>query len=207
MIKARGFTLIEFTIVLAIAFILIGGALKLTSMLDEAKANDVIAIAGDLSEAVRIFKEKYKMLPGDARAVVLDMIANDLIEGDGLGTIDTPAESNNATDHLYQAGLIRRAPGSPGQPGQIQSRFGNVWIMAATLATTAENPCGVAINNTAPEQVARNVIVFGRLTAEAAREVDTKLDDGEWNTGRIRASETYAGGDPKRLIPCFAMPL
>jgi prepilin-type N-terminal cleavage/methylation domain-containing protein len=204
--RARGFTLIEFTIVLAIAFILIGGALKLTSMLDEAKANDVIAIAGDLSEAARLFKERYKAFPGDmpnATALIPGVYPNSNGDGDGvIGSPEDPAESNNATNHLFQAEFIRRAPGGP-----IQSRFGDVWIMGAALATDGANsPCRAAIDDTAGP-LARNVIVFSRLTAEAALEVDTKLDDGRWNTGRIRASQDFVGGDPKRQIPCFAMPL
>ena len=80
--------------------------------------------------------------------------------------------------------------------------------MATTLATDATSPCGTAVSNANPEQmIARNMIVFNRLTAEAAREVDTKLDDGVWDTGTIRASETYDGPDPRRIILCFAMPL
>jgi type II secretory pathway pseudopilin PulG len=211
-LKSRAFTLIEFTIVLAIAFILIGGALRLSSMLDEAKANDVIAIAGDLSEAVRIFKERFKAFPGDAPNATAQLrevvgYGNGDGNGDGNGVIDSNEESNDATEHLFRAELIRRGPVGPGQTARIQSRFGDVWIMATALATTTGGPCGAAINNTGAELVARNVIVFSRLTAEAAREVDTKLDDGQWDTGRIRASGTYAGPDPKRLIDCVAMPL
>lgn len=208
MVKSRGFTLIEFTIVLAIAFILIGGVLKVTSMLDEAKTNDVIAIAADLSEAARIFKEKYKMLPGDAPNVgaVLPGVAapygGSTDEGNGNGEIGTAAESHNATDHLFRAELVRRRPG-----GHIVSRYGNVWIMARTLAITGDSPCGTPIDNTAPEPIARNVIVFSNLPVEAAREIDTKFDDGNPSQGSIRASTPYVGEDSVPVVLCFAVPL
>ena len=209
--RLQGFTLVEFTIVMVIAFLIIGGALKLTSMLDTAKTNDVVAIAGDLSEATRLFKEKYKALPGDLPNAVA-LITGAAFNGDGNGLIDVNAinaapnniEPNLAADHLFRAGLIRRAP-----DGTIMSRYGNVWIMAAALATDAASPCGAAVNNTAPVPVAQNVIVFNRIPLEAAREIDTKFDDGVATSGAIRASSPYFAAPipPPPIIACFAMPL
>jgi type II secretory pathway pseudopilin PulG len=209
---ARGFTLVEFTIVLVIAFLIIGGALKLTSMIDVAKANDVVAIAGDLSEATRLFKEKYKALPGDLPNAVA-MITGATFNGDGNGLIDVNAinvapnnmEPNQAADHLFRAGLIRRAPAGP-----IVSRYGNVWVMAYALAITpgvGGTPCGTVVDATAPLPVAQNVVVFDRLPVDVARDIDVKFDDGVATSGAIRASTPYIGVGSVPIVACFAMPL
>ncbi len=207
--RARGFTLVEFTIVLVIASLIIGGALKLTSMLDVAKTNDIVAIAGDLSEAMRLFKDKYKAFPGDAPPAVTSLIAGAVAGGDGKGTIDTAAESNAAADHLFLAGNIRIIRSGPNN--RIVSRYGDVSIMSFALATDATNsPCGTDVKifagpPPANPPVAQHFAVFKNIPRESAQEIDTKFDDGIFDRGSIRASSDY-GGDPK-IVACFAMPL
>ena len=60
-----GFTLVELSIVLVIIGLLIGGILVGQSLIESAKVNKIIGEAQQYQIAIRLFKEKFKQLPGD----------------------------------------------------------------------------------------------------------------------------------------------
>jgi prepilin-type N-terminal cleavage/methylation domain-containing protein len=210
---AHGFTLVELAVVLTIAAILFAIVLKSTSVTDSARANDLIAIAGDLSDAARQFRDKYKYLPGDDPTATTDLPGPGTANGDGDGLIDA-AEPNLVANHLFQAGLIRVSPNTGGG-FVMKSYYGNVWLMSFDLASGTGgtvSPCGSAIVSapTAPPPVARNVIVFANIPSAIARQIDQKYDDGLPHSGSIRASVTATQYDTSSSAPavaCFAMPL
>lgn len=204
--RARGFTLIELAITITIIAILLGGILTVSSLLDNAKVQDTIAFATDLSQAARDFRGRYGALPGDdPRATV--QIAGVAGNGNGDGDIGAPGdatESNLATNHLVVGGFLRSADAA----GRLQSRYGGVWIMSGALAADAATPCGTAVNQAGanPSNV-RNLIVFAQLPARVALEIDSKHDDGAPNTGRIRASDAYGATPNFPVVRCLTMPL
>jgi prepilin-type N-terminal cleavage/methylation domain-containing protein len=209
----RGFTLVELAVVLAVVAILIASVLKASSVINDAKANDLIAIAGDLSTAARQFRDRYHYLPGDDPKANADLPAPVAPNGDGNGLIDFNAsgvmEPNNAANHLVQAGLIR-AMTDPVLGTVLKTSFGMVWLMSFQLAAgsgSSGSPCGAAVDSTAPAPSAQNVIVFANLPSALALQIDQKFDDGVFNTGSIRGSAPYSTGANAPPVACFAMPL
>jgi len=200
--------------------------LKSSSVSDSAKANDVIAVAADLSEATRQFKERYKYLPGDD-PLASSQLPNVAVAqvGDGNGLIDfdalTNLEPSLAPLHLFQAGLIRVSadPGNAVTGISLRSHFGTVWLMSFAMAATpagsggGSTPCGVSIFGGSPP-VQLNSVVFANIPAGVAQQIDAKYDDGFPNTGAIRASgyginptQVYDTTSSAPAVACFAMPL
>src|SRR5579872_3494939 len=64
-VNQKGFTLIELSIVLVTAALIIGGVLIAQSLIHNAELQSVISDIKRFQNAVVLFKEKYKYLPGD----------------------------------------------------------------------------------------------------------------------------------------------
>lgn len=188
-----GFTLIEMSIVLVIVGLLVAGVMQGQSLLRAARVNDVITTANDLRYAVKAFKDRYKALPGDhptATAEIQGASGN----GNGNGVISN-AESANVPDHLFNAGFIK------GGSGTIRTSYGGAWVVAQAVATAGGSPCGATVTASAP--VVNNVVLLGSLSGDAAREIDTKLDDGVYNAGSVRGSVDYNTTG----VVCLSLPL
>lgn len=193
--RQSGFTLAEMAIVLVIIGLLVAGIMQGQSLMRAAKVRDMLATATDLSSAANSFKERYRVLPGDhptATAEIQGATANG--NGDGLISV---AESANVPNHLISAGLIK------GGAGNIRTGYGFAWIVQRTTAMAGGSPCGVAVNSTAPVPAVNNMIVFSNLPGDVAMEIDTKLDDGLFNAGSVRASAAYTN----TTVQCLALPL
>lgn len=63
--KNSGFTLIEITIVMIILGFIVVGIIEGTALINQAKLKTVYTSSGEYIDAVEIFKDKYKYLPGD----------------------------------------------------------------------------------------------------------------------------------------------
>ncbi|MBA3036263.1 MAG: prepilin-type N-terminal cleavage/methylation domain-containing protein [Desulfobacterium sp.] len=168
----KGFTLVEIAIVLVIIGLLIGGVLKGQAMIQNAKVKRVVKLADEIRAATMGFYDKYGQYPGDENLV--DIPAAGDANGDSSGQINTAAERNDVFIDLMNAKLIS----------------GNY---------TAANPRpkhafgdDVFIAWVNPGSGADHYIEFLNLPWDVAREIDTKYDDGVYNTGQIRASEAYA---------------
>jgi len=61
----KGFTLVELSIVLMIIGLLVGGILTAQELITSAKINTLSKETSQYDIAMKIFKEKYKYLPGD----------------------------------------------------------------------------------------------------------------------------------------------
>lgn len=189
-----GFTLVEIAVVLVIAGLLLGGVLQGHALIQSMRVKDIVVTVKDLGTASQQFKDRYRYLPGDW-VFVANEIPNVIAGGNGNGIIDTPAESANAANHLFNAGFIRLGA------AQMRTHYGAVRMLGNAAAAGSIVAGGA---NPLP-RTTLNIIEFTNLPCEVALEVDLKLDDGDLARGSSRAS--VAACLSGTLVPGFATPL
>lgn len=171
-----GFTLVEIAIVLVIIGLLIGGVLKGQAMVQNAKVKRVVKQADEFRAAVMTFYDKYGVYPGDENLAAIPPNGADA-EGNGNGQIQA-AERFEVFRDLSLAGLISgtfTGANAPTHP------FGD------TVEILWVNPPGAATPLS-------HYIQFFNLPADVCLEIDTKYDDGNWQTGSISGSAAYTAG-------------
>ena len=170
--QQAGFTLVEIAIVLVIIGLLIGGVLKGQSMIQNAKIKRVVRQADELRAAVMTFYDKYGVFPGD------ENVAN-IPPGDTVNSATSNgrmewAERLDLFNDLMLADLISGNYDGTNVP--VHAFGGNVYIYWV-------NPPGPGGYD--------HYIRYDNLPWDVCLEIDTKYDDGVWNTGAILASEDY----------------
>lgn len=92
MLKRKGFTLIELSIVLVIIGLVIGGVLMGQNLIEAANVRAQVSQLEKLNTAVRTFRSKYNGLPGD------------LVDPDSYG-LNLSSETGTETDCLNSSSL------------------------------------------------------------------------------------------------------
>ena len=180
----RGFTLIEIAIVLLIIGLLLGGVMKGQSMINSAR---VRSIANDLSgiEAAWIsFQDRYRSIPGDY-AQASTHIVEGASNGDSNSRVDSAAEAGAVWQHLAAAGFIS---------GSFDgAALGSITDTDCAAATCPSNPFNgfYKISNSSnalgSEVAAHELSTGGNIPVEVMYELDLKMDDGNPETGSLRA--------------------
>ena len=179
----NGFTVIELAIVMIIIGLLIGVVIKGHSMIENAKYKAVINQANDLTNAFHTYLNQYGKYPGDDNTAAGRWAT---ANGNNNGRIDA-AEPFLANQHLALAGIINGTYNGTNQAIPVSRYPGNASLVSAFGATGL--PAGVPF--TSLQSICTNVINFTILPAEAAQALDTAMDDGIWNTGKVQASAAY----------------
>lgn len=170
-----GFTLVEIAIVLVIIGLLIGGVLKGQAMVQNAKVKRVVKQADEIRAAVMTFYDKYGVYPGDENNAAIPPGGGDA-QGNANGRIEN-AERLEAFRDLSLSGLISGTfdgTNSPSHP--FGGTMDLLWVSPGAGATAA------------------HYIRFLTFPADVCLEIDTKYDDGNWQTGSIRGSAAYTIG-------------
>ena len=185
----KGFTLVEIAIVLVIIGLLIGGVLKGQAMIQNARIKRVVKSADEIRAAIYTYLDKYGMFPGDENSTTTP--PNDTNNGDGSGQISA-GEADQVFEDLVLADIIGGDFDGNGEDSIPRHAFGD------TYRVLWVNPGGVNAR-------VDHYIRYDNLPWDVALEIDTKYDDGVFNTGTIRANEDYTAANSP--IGFFYMPL
>ena len=167
--RQRGFTLVEIAIVLVIIGLLLGGVLKGQSLIDNAKIKNVIQQSTSLQAAVNAYQDKFRALPGD----------------DVQGTSHAPGATGNGNGD-GQIAEYQLAPQHLALAGFITGSFNGT-----TDFMTSAQGGAVYIHNDVVGGRGGNGVRLDNLPDSFAEQVDSKLDDGKFNTGSVRATGAY----------------
>ena len=180
----KGFTLVEMAIVLVIIGLLIGGVLKGQAMIQNAKVKRVVKSADEIRAAIYTFYDKYGVYPGDEASTSIP--TNDTHNGNSNGAIEGN-ESYYLFEDLVLADIINGT--YSGSSGSLPNHaFGGGYLVIWANV----NSNGYA-----------NYIRYDNLPGEVCQEIDTKYDDGVWNTGNMGGNAAYTNS----TIANFYMPL
>jgi prepilin-type N-terminal cleavage/methylation domain-containing protein len=184
-----GFTLVEIAIVLVIAGLLLGAVLKSREMIINAKLKRVEADSAGIHLAIASYQDRYRRLPGDDndaknRFDIYSLLPEDNVNGNGSGVIEGLWDESNA-DNLDVSGTVEsekifahlRAAGLIPGDGKLTTRPTNAYSGK------------IGIQNGAL-RISGHVTVFGQLDGYFIKIIESRLDDGEPDTGRIQADTT-----------------
>jgi prepilin-type N-terminal cleavage/methylation domain-containing protein len=173
----RGFTLVEIAIVMVIIGLLIGGVLKGQAMVQNAKVKRVVKQGDEVRAAVMTFYDKYGVYPGDENLAAIPPNGADT-EGNGNGQI----AGNERFEVFNDLGLSNLISGTYNGTSDLPKHpFGDdmdlYWV----------NPPGASTPTA-------HYLRYFNLPSDVCLEIDTKYDDGVWNTGTIVGSAAYNAG-------------
>ena len=174
--ETAGFTLVELSIVLVIIGLLIGGILVAQSMIGTAKIQSTVRQLQQYDTAVVNFETKYNQLPGDSN--LFPNVGNN----DGMIT-----EWTTFWPHLSQGVSLRTSAGVDYLPF---ASYAEAYCPRFPIQKdpTAVGVCIVAISEDAGfgiKNYYRNAGGWYSFLPSDALVIDTKIDDGKPNTGKI----------------------
>jgi prepilin-type N-terminal cleavage/methylation domain-containing protein len=202
--SASGFTLVEITIVLVIVGALLYAVLRGTGLVGSANVKEVITTSQDMSTAMREFRQRFRMWPGDfglnaGTPEIPGVSAKCLIGGANAGNnngIIDATESVCVPEVLSLSGIIGKAPIDAAGNYAIVTAFGNAIVVAAPLSGVTM-PVGV-----------QNVLRLTNVPCDAALQIDRTIDDGDLSKGKVAASvATCTPGGTNDPVPIFAIGL
>jgi type II secretory pathway pseudopilin PulG len=192
--------LIEIAIVLAIIGLLLGGVLKGQELINNSKTRNAINDLNGVSAAYNAYIDRYRRLPGDdgptATLTARGASWAPVVEGDMDGVLDVTAsqtfsgggENDDFFQHLKAAGFITGNPADTAQNALPRNAFGGL----------------IGVTSAADGLAGRVAVCLGRVTGKGAQQMDTQLDDGLPNTGRVRGYTSNANNtQPNTVAPNY----
>ncbi len=189
----RGFSLIEISIVLVIIGLLLGGVLKGTELIENSKVRKAVSQFNGTSAAFYAYQDRYNRLPGDDGTLADiqargNSWANVTQAGNRNGiilvrqnwTFIGAGEGDNFWQHLRAAGFVTGDPSSATASSLPQNAFGGVIGLNSDLMGGGLTGLKVCMS---------------QVPGKAAVSIDSQLDDGLPNTGRVRASAAVSGAN------------
>ena len=180
--RHSGFTLVELAIVLVIIGLILAAVLKGQEMITNGKVKSVENDLRGISAAYYAYQDRYKAIPGDDAAAVAHAGAG-AVNGNGDGLItgaftDTAAvvatESQAFWQHSRMAGFLTGSTAAATTFPSANSVGGILGVQSGTTVVSVYGMTG-------------NVVCSSNVPWKIAVAVDTQLDDGDSNTGSIRA--------------------
>ncbi|MCF8481023.1 MAG: prepilin-type N-terminal cleavage/methylation domain-containing protein [Rhodospirillum sp.] len=193
-----GFTLIEMSMVLVLIGLIIGGVLKAQQLIDSTRLKMTIGEWESTRAAFSIFRDRYNALPGDFDAASTFLSNPAIRDGDGDGIVGSSgltmastysAESSLAWEHLTYGNFltgVKLDDGSSQDQSVMPAKLPglNLVIIHGTFGDTAGTGHWLRLQDAVNGAPTRNA-----LSGSQAREIDTRYDDGNADTGHIVMSD------------------
>jgi prepilin-type N-terminal cleavage/methylation domain-containing protein len=196
--KSNGFTLVELAIVIVIIGLLLGGVLQGQELIRQAQIRNGVKRFEEFKSATIMFYGKYNVLPGDMTNTQATNFLGTWGVGNNNGKIDWSSESNSFWWQLVTSkmlnNIIRADDGKPitsSTPSQYAKfaigKGGNSsGAIGVALAVYGDLYGGITIGNNitlVSTTLNYNQLNLAAVTANEARQIDEKIDDGKANTG------------------------
>lgn len=199
----RGFTLVELSIVLVIIGLIVGGVLVGQSLIAAAKVRAQLTQLDQTDAAMNAFRAKFDCLPGDCTTASGVTGASSAADGDGLVDYSTTwaatVESAVAWSQMATQGMV---------PGTYTAAATLVDTTAAGQLAAAKLGGFILIGSDSTQNyyslasyTSTAVTTTDAISADAARTIDTKRDDGIPNSGSTIA---FANGTNPFTAAAFA---
>ena len=191
----KGFTLIEIAIVLVIIGLLLGGILKGQELINSARVRNLADSTSGIQAAYFGFMDRYRKVPGDWAVSAADDAIGGTINsgGNDNGRLDNSGdwtEPNALWEHLSKAGFISGAYVGPTVQPTTTNNAAPLNPFNAAMVVARSDHYQVASGT--PSK--RLLLIIGRGTpVDIARELDTKLDDSNPETGNLRSAADPTG--------------
>jgi type II secretory pathway pseudopilin PulG len=211
--RQAGFSLIEAAIVLAVAGLLIGGALQGQTLIENARIQSLVDQVQGYRTAVTTFQDKYNALPGNFSEAKTRLNAS-LSNGSGSGTLGSTALKASSTEnvqfwqHLAAANLVTGVNANPAATAADAklgkdipaTRLGGGIVAVTADGTTPSHsvaiPRGTWLRvgdgspTTADGATTGDFAGTPILTPDQAYQIDKALDDGNPGMGKVMATGT-----------------
>jgi prepilin-type N-terminal cleavage/methylation domain-containing protein len=195
----KAFTLVELAIVIVIIGLLVGGVLAGQELIRQAQIRSTIKELESYRAAIYTYKAKYNALPGDhINAATFFPTCTSLVvpcngDGNGLYDLTWPTDSAKFWPHLVLANIVTNKMKSSTYQTSASARNA-VWF----VRTGGIDSAHVMSNTSTPRIPSNNYLMFAGhitnisnvlslLSPEDAAQIDTKLDNGLPQTGKVLA--------------------
>jgi len=108
--RARGFTLIEMSIVLIIIGLIVGGILKGQELIESSRQKNLQSQVDTIRSAFNTFQDRFKAVPGDYSQAA-NNIGNNAADGNGNGLINPYATGDVLAELIAEDGFAATAAG------------------------------------------------------------------------------------------------
>lgn len=183
-VKQNGFTLIEIAIVLLIISLLLGGVIKGQEMINSARVRSIANDLSGIETAWISFQDRYRALPGDFDKAD-SHIATDTKNGNGNAAVDSPEEMGAIWQQLAAAGFISGSFTGVAAGGENDTECAKE--VCPTNPYNGFYKIAQAFDGVGDTSSSYQLSTGGNIPVEVMYELDLKIDDGDPNSGRLRA--------------------
>lgn len=189
--QQKGFTLIEIAIVLVIIGLLVGGVLQGQELIENSRVKQAVKDLNGSAAALFAYQDRYGRVPGDDGNAATLAARGASWTGVGAGDVDGNLEiATNQTftganesgafwQQLKAAGFISGNPADTGVLALPTNAWGG--LLGVTSAVMGGGLAG-------------NKVCLSQVPGTSSIAIDAELDDGQGDSGRLRATLGSTGG-------------